>query len=295
MDSFILDLQEKIISSECDVTTILRQAHLIASKLELKDFDQWISYELNGYPNPGSCPDYRKVKAKLMARNAFGGLTPVVITDIELEDTISDQRFLESISEIEKLCRNPKENNALLTPLPGILTQQLNNLFHTQREYVRLCSYTSVEDIVDKVKNAILNWSIRLEKEGILGEGMKFNNEEKQTSKTMSHDTIINYITTVEANSSDNTQIFIGNKNINFTYSEASEAISDIKNAIRRDKKIENKDAALKRASRIQDAISNRKKASKIKKLMINLKDFLLQVGSEVAAKLIEDKIQGLF
>lgn len=295
MDSFILDLQEKVISSECDVTTILRQAHLIASKLELKDFDQWISYELNGYPNPGSCPDYRKVKAKLMARNAFGSLTPVVIPDIELEDTIGDQRFLESISEIEKLCRNPKENGALLTPLPGILTQQLNNLFHTQREYVLLCSYTSVEDIVDKVKNAILNWSIRLEKEGILGEGMKFNNEEKQASKAMSHDTIINYITTVEANSSDNTQIFIGNKNINFTYSKASEAISDIKNAICRDEKIENKDAALKRASRIQDAISNRKKASKIKKLMINLKDFLLQVGSEVAAKLIEDKIQGLF
>ena len=295
MDSFILDLQEKIISSECDVTTILRQAHLIASKLELKDFDQWISYELNGYPNPGSCPDYRKVKAKLMARNAFGSLTPVIIPDIKLEDTIGDHRFSESISEIEKLCRNPKENEALLITLPGILTQQLNNLFRTQREYVLLCSYTSVEDIVDKVKNAILNWSIRLEKEGILGEGMKFNNEEKQASKAMSHDTIINYITTVEANSSDNTQIFIGNKNINFTYSKASEAISDIKNAIRRDEKIENKDAALKRASRIQNAISNRKKASKIKKLMINLRDFLLQVGSEVAAKLIEDKIQGLF
>lgn len=295
MDSFIRDLQKKIISPECDVTTILRQAHLIASKLELKDFDQWISYELNGYPNLGSCPDYRKVKAKLMARNAFGSLTSVVIPNIKLEDTICDHRFSESISEIEKLCRNPKENDALLITLPGIVIQQLNIVLHTQREYVLLCSYTSVEDIIDKVKNTILDWSIRLEKEGILGEGMKFNNEEKQASKAMSHDTIINYITNVEDNSSDNTQIFIGNKNINFTYSKASEAISDIKNAIYRDKKIENKDAALKRASRIQHAISNGKKASKIKKLMINLKDFLLQVGSEVAAKLIEDKIQGLF
>lgn len=300
MNSFILDLQEKVTSQNCDVPTILRQAHLIASKLELKDFDQWIYYELNGYPNPGSCPDYRKVRAKLMARNSLGGLTPVVIQDIELEDAICDHRFPQSLSEIETLSRNPKDDNAILITLPGMVIQQLNNLFHIQREYLLLCSYSSVKDIIEKVKNEILDWSIKLEKGGILGEGMQFSNEEKQASKVISRDISINYVTTIVNNPSDNTQIFVDNKdvdnrNVKFAYDKAFAAISDIEDAIKRDTKIEDKDAALKMTSHIQDAIYKRKKASKIKNLMVNLKDFLLKVGSEIATKLIEDKIQGLF
>lgn len=235
-----------------------------------------------------------------MARSIFGGLTPVVIQNIELEDVICDHRFPESLSEIETLCRNPKDDDALFITLPGVVIQQLNNLFHVQREYLLLCPYSSVKDIVEKVKNTILDWSIKLEKEGIRGEGMQFSNEEKQASKAISRDISINHVTTIVNNPSDNTQIFVdnknvGNKNIKFAYDKASAAISDIEDAIDRDMKIENKDVALRMTSRIQDAISKRKKAPKIKKLMVNLEDFLLKVGSEIAAKLIEDKIQGLF
>ena len=52
MGSIVLELQNEIVSSNCDVVNILRKAHLIASKLKLADFDQWIKHELNGYPDP---------------------------------------------------------------------------------------------------------------------------------------------------------------------------------------------------------------------------------------------------
>lgn len=62
MSSIVIDLQDEILSSDCDIVQILRRAHVIAVKLGLKEFDQWISYELNGYPDQNACPDYRKVR-----------------------------------------------------------------------------------------------------------------------------------------------------------------------------------------------------------------------------------------
>lgn len=65
MSSIVIDLQDEILSSDCDIVQILRRAHVIAVKLGLKEFDQWISYELNGYPDQNACPDYRKVRGTL--------------------------------------------------------------------------------------------------------------------------------------------------------------------------------------------------------------------------------------
>ena len=60
MAGIVLDLQKEILSPNCDIVNVLRKAHLIAVKLKLSDFDQWIRYKLNGYPNKESCPEYRK-------------------------------------------------------------------------------------------------------------------------------------------------------------------------------------------------------------------------------------------
>ena len=65
MSSIVIDLQDEILSSDCDIVQILRRAHVIAVKLGLKEFDQWISYELNGYPDQNTCPDYRKIRGTL--------------------------------------------------------------------------------------------------------------------------------------------------------------------------------------------------------------------------------------
>ena len=47
MDSIILDLQNEIIQSKCDVLQVLRKAHLIANKLKMDEFNKWILCELN--------------------------------------------------------------------------------------------------------------------------------------------------------------------------------------------------------------------------------------------------------
>ena len=105
MSSIVIDLQDEILSSNCDIVQILRRAHVIAVKLGLKEFDQWISYELNGYPDQNACPDYRKIRGILKAFNPYHGWIPAVITDGELETVICEKKISNSISEIITLDR----------------------------------------------------------------------------------------------------------------------------------------------------------------------------------------------
>lgn len=60
MNSLVLGLQNEITRSGCDVVNVLRKAHLISSKLDLAQFDQWTQYELNGYPGPAIAPSIEK-------------------------------------------------------------------------------------------------------------------------------------------------------------------------------------------------------------------------------------------
>ncbi|MBR4399312.1 MAG: ABC transporter substrate-binding protein [Aeriscardovia sp.] len=297
MDSFILDLQQKVISPECDVITILRQACLIASKLELKDFDQWISNELNGYPNPGACPDYRKVRGNVMASASAGRWIPVSIPYMELEDSICEQKLPQSISEIKTLCKD-SDGSVIAFTLPGTVKDLLNKIFNCiPRDYILQVPYSSVADIIEKVKNTILEWTLKLDKAGIRGEGMQFSDEERQISKTVPQTNNYYYGQTVVNNRSKDTQVVFGNENINFTYEKASKAISDIEEAIRQNSEIKNKDKdkALEEVSHINDKLLQKAKAQTIKKLLFGLRDFLLDIGSSVLAGLIQTKLQGLF
>ena len=297
MSSIVIDLQNEIMSSECDVVKILRRAHVIAVKLGLKEFDQWISYELNGYPNQDTCPEYRKVRGVLKAFNPYQGWIPTLIPDAELEKAICEKRVPNSISEIITLCKNAE--NGLISEFSGEQLELFNRMFDSPlpMKYALHISGASVMDIVEKVKNTILEWTLKLEEEGVLGEGMRFSDEEKQTAKSMPQ-TVNNYYgaTNVINGSSEGMQIVSGNENVTFSYDKANTAVSEIKAAISQEQlQSEDKDAALEMLSEIRNKITQEKKPSVIKALLVGLKDFLINAGGSLAAGLIQAKIQGLF
>lgn len=297
MSSIVIDLQNEITSSECDVVIILRRAHVIAVKLGLKEFDQWISYELNGYPNQESCPDYRKVRGVLKAFNPYHGWIPTLISDAELEKAICEKRVPNSISEIITLCKNAE--NGLISEFSGEQLELFNRMFDSPlpMRYALHVSGASVMDIIEKVKNTILEWTLKLEEEGVLGEGMRFSDEEKQTAKSMPQ-TVNNYYgaTNVINGPSEGMQIVSGNENVTFSYDKANTAVSEIETAISQEQlQCEDKDAALEMLSEIRDKITQEKKPSVIKALLVGLKDFLINAGGSLAAGLIQAKIQGLF
>lgn len=67
--SIVIELQQQSIESNSDVLALLRKALLVARKLDLMDFKEWINSELNGYENAKKIPIYRKLHGELKAYN----------------------------------------------------------------------------------------------------------------------------------------------------------------------------------------------------------------------------------
>ena len=63
--SIVLDLQLLSTDKNVDISELLRKSLLIASKLKLDKFKEWINSELHGYNNMDDIPNYRTVNAEL--------------------------------------------------------------------------------------------------------------------------------------------------------------------------------------------------------------------------------------
>ena len=298
MGSIVLELQNEIVSSDCDVVNILRKAHLIASKLKLADFDQWIQHELNGYPDQESCPEYRKVRGSLKAFNPYNGRIPVFIQNNESEKMICEQKLANSISEIISLCQSSK--NELMIEFPGEQNVWLDKMFNSllPMRYELHIPTTAVKDIEEKVKNTILGWTLKLESEGIVGENMVFSDTEKQSAVNMPR-TVNNYYgnTSVINSPSDNVKIVSGSENtVTFSYDKVKDVVDAVEKSISEsDLSKEDIEIATELLADIKLKIEEEKKPHILKSALVGLKDFLINTGANVAAGLIQAKMQGLF
>lgn len=298
MAGIILELQKEILSSNCDIVNVLRKAHLIAVKLKLSDFDQWIQYELNGYPNKESCPEYRKVRGTLKYLNQYYGWYPIVIQNNEIEKIVCERKISNSISEIVSL--SDSSENDLLMKLSGeecaFLDEKCNAPIPLS--YAVQVSSTAFKDIEEKVKNAILEWTVKLEEEGIVGENMMFTEKEKDCATNIPQ-TVNNYYgpTSVINSTSGNDQIVSGNGNtVSFTYDKVKDVVDEVEKSIS-DSNLSQDDMAIitEFLSDIKSKIEEEKSPANLKDALIGLKDFLINVGAGVAAGIIQAKIQGLF
>lgn len=290
MGSIVLELQNEIVSSNCDVVNILRKAHLIASKLKLADFDQWIQHELNGYPDPESCPEYRKVRGSLKTFNPYRGWIPTSIQDNEYEKKICERKLVNSISEIISLCQS--SGNVLTLDFSGeqlaLFDKMADSLL--PMDYALHVPTTAVKDIEEKVKNTILEWTLKLESEGIVGENMVFSETEKESAVNMPQ-TVNNYYgnTSVINSPSDNVQIVSGSENtVTFSYDKVKDVVDAVEKSISEsDLSKEDIETATELLADIKLKIEEEKKPHILKSALVGLKDFLINTGASVTAVLI--------
>lgn len=299
MSSLVLDLQQEVLNNECDILNSLRKAHLIASKLQLKDFDVWIQRELNGYANCSKeeIPDYRKVKGALKAFNPYNGWIPAQCIDDEIEQLICEQKMYQPIGELQELYEQ-SSNGYFVYQFNAGLMDAISSLFNTPvpMQYALHISRHLLASIVEKVKNALLEWTIQLESEGILGDNMRFNQEERDLAKNIPQQ-INNYYGTVVNGDVCQSQIVSGNNNTN-TYNDSAvtDAVKEIQQSLNAEEISEDdKISALELLEEISSKLEQNKKPGIIKSAFIGLKDFLINVGANVTATLIAAKIQGLF
>lgn len=159
-------------------------------------------------------------------------------------------------------------------------------------------SSTAVKDIEEKVKNAILEWTLKLEEEGIVGENMMFSDKEKDCATNIPQ-TVNNYYgpTSVINSSSGNAQIVSGNGNtVSFPYDKVKDVVDEVAKSISASNlSKDDMETITELLSDIILKIEEEKRPAILKAALIGLKDFLINVGASATATIIQAKIQGLF
>lgn len=197
MDSLVLELQKDALDRGMRITDLLRKALLVSRKLKIKDIEEWINNELNGYAE-SPIPDYRVVNGELKAFNPYRGWLPVML-DKQWQELLCSQNVYLSVSQIESLVDGSEIGSFVIKYQPDqarIIMRLIGNEFepalHVPIHHL-VC-------IIDIIKTKILDFALDLEAKGILGEGIIFSNDEQRLAQSITYNTI-------NINRMDNSQI----------------------------------------------------------------------------------------
>lgn len=179
--SLIHQLQAEAVDDASSISSLLMKAKLVSSKLGLEDLTEWIDYELKGYPTRALTPDYRRMKCSPKAFNPYVGWIP-----IDFSNTPSQMLYefmtiyvQESISSIEK---HMNQGGTISMPMPDTLSAIIYEGSDASARFKISWRFsaTSLSGILTTVREKILSWSLNLEKQGILGEGVNFSLRERE-------------------------------------------------------------------------------------------------------------------
>lgn len=80
MASLVLELQRDALDKSVSTTDLLRKALVVARKLKVTDLVEWLTHELNGYPEGADVPEYRKLQGELKVHNPYHGWMPLMMS-----------------------------------------------------------------------------------------------------------------------------------------------------------------------------------------------------------------------
>ena len=172
MSSAVLELQKAICEGTQSLTQLLRQTKLIAAKLNLGDIEKWVDCELKGYLNDSEPPKWRSYRTcGLEVRHPYRGWE--FAGNFELDIPASNP-----IAEIENLSKGDMLTMTLPKQVP--VRDSLGTGMAAQWPQRVLIAGSEFKNILEGVRNELLQWTVELEKRGIKGEGMNFNEKEKE-------------------------------------------------------------------------------------------------------------------
>jgi hypothetical protein len=188
----ILQIQQAALDSNASVTDALRRAKLACAKLGLAEFGEWVDRELNGYMDipVKQLPAYRKLHGKPEFYNPFHGWQPIIFNTTKAAEIGSFAPTGMSISAIEESLRDAKADGSFEFPYSPELAKQILG-GRQENIHIRL-SVPAVADILHKVRTILLEWTLEMEKQGVLGDGLIFSEEDRVKSALATASTINN-------------------------------------------------------------------------------------------------------
>lgn len=180
MSKIVIELQQDCLNDQVPCSSLLRKAYAIAVKLGMQDVAEFCKLEMNGYKevDRSRVPNFRQVIVNTEAYDAcFCRWVPV---SFPANSEFSKRYVVESIAEIEKIDQSKCDTlEYRLTADAQKIVYKVTNM-DEQMNVHQILSASQITSIPQKVRNSLLEWSLKLEQEGVLGENLEFTSEERQ-------------------------------------------------------------------------------------------------------------------
>ncbi len=184
MSGLIGEIQKGCLDDSVSIESLLRRVKLAAVKLKLGELETWVDNELNGYQS-NEVPEHRILYGEPAAWHPIHGWVPIQIDDTFLSDLLRKAPTTQSIGSLRDLISKEQDGPCHFPVPPGVVTE-LNKIFSTSTPRIVVqIPRGSVIAALDFVRNKVLDWSIEMEKSGVLGEGHTFNENEIESAKTI--------------------------------------------------------------------------------------------------------------
>ena len=178
----VIQLQELAADGSKGISELLRKALVVATKLRLDDFRNWITKELSGYQGQDELPEYRVVTGDLKAENPYHGPVPFIIEDAPLARALKKVQIGDPIESLCDLIRSTNDRAVITYRFPpeqeASLMQMQDGI--ARMRPLRVVGRNQISAIIEQVRTRILEWALSLEQRGILGEDMSFTEKEKE-------------------------------------------------------------------------------------------------------------------
>ena len=114
--SLLRDLQQDVIDSKGSLTIALRRAKVLAYNLKNKDLQSWVEYELAGYRDKETVPEYRRLL--VLNRGDFmnsawhfkGKEVPLSVLPEKLRGMMEEHISYQSVPQIESLLESSEQS-----------------------------------------------------------------------------------------------------------------------------------------------------------------------------------------
>lgn len=185
MASLVLQLQEAVLNKNTKLVDLLRLALVVARKLDIADFEKWLGNELDGYKKRADLPEYRILRGASRAFNMYHGWQDIGFKEAKPAEVFSTGPVFDPIAVVEELTLGA-QNELIMSYPPDVAHNLLKQAGYGWSRPSIHFSAAQFSGILDAVRNGVLDWSLKLEKSGVLGEGMTFSNDERQRAQSAS-------------------------------------------------------------------------------------------------------------
>ena len=189
MSSLIHELQHAALDESSSVSSLLRKALLVASKLGVPDFEAWVRHELEGYGQT-PVPGYRVITGAPKVFNPYRGYQDLSTDDPDLAEEISTLHLNTPMDALEDTRKASTGARWMSVYNPHVEKVLMDAMQIPLKSSLHIAEST-VRGIMGRVRTIVLEWSMKLEKRGVIGEGMTFSEKERKEAATIHVETLI--------------------------------------------------------------------------------------------------------